>query len=222
MLDNVVYRYLGWGITNENGVAKLDHDANGDAIEHSYTGVGAGEIDILASLDNPVDEGSIVSETYSVLDAQFYDSGTTGTPNTEWWKSSSLTLTSDDTGLTATNDSSTTYYLSPNKVGTSKSQISDLVEWDEFACEFTYHEHSGGIFLETRDSNNQLNQRGFGVINASEGDVIKLVYTDNTLKYYKNDVQNGSNYTNCTGDVMIRFSITNGSIRFSNFKVYPI
>ena len=69
----MVYKYLGWGITNENGVAKLDHDAQGQEIEHSYTGTGAGEIDVLASLDNPIVEGSIVSETYEVLDCIKYD-----------------------------------------------------------------------------------------------------------------------------------------------------
>ena len=31
------YRYLGWGKTNENGIAKLDHNSEGQKIEHSYT-----------------------------------------------------------------------------------------------------------------------------------------------------------------------------------------
>ena len=57
------YKYLGYGVTDENGVAHLDHDANGDPLTHSYTGVGAGEIDVLASLDNPITSSSIVSET---------------------------------------------------------------------------------------------------------------------------------------------------------------
>ena len=48
----VNYRYLGYGITNEQGIAHLDHDANGDPITHSYTGTGAGELDIIASLDD--------------------------------------------------------------------------------------------------------------------------------------------------------------------------
>lgn len=63
-----VYKYLGYGVTNESGVAKLDHDAQGQEISHSYTGVGAGEIDVVASLDNPVESGSIVSEPCNVLD----------------------------------------------------------------------------------------------------------------------------------------------------------
>lgn len=46
------YTYLGYGTTDSNGVAKLDHDANGDAISHSYTGTGAGKIDVVASLED--------------------------------------------------------------------------------------------------------------------------------------------------------------------------
>ena len=76
------YRYLGYGVTDSNGVAHLDHDANGDSLSHSYTGVGAGEIDVLASLDNPIVDGSIVSETYSILDCIKYDKGILDDPQT--------------------------------------------------------------------------------------------------------------------------------------------
>ena len=31
------YRYLGWGKTNSDGIAKLDHNSEGQEIEHSYT-----------------------------------------------------------------------------------------------------------------------------------------------------------------------------------------
>ena len=49
------YNYLGYGVTDENGIAKLDHDANGDSISHSYTGTGAGKIDVVpkASISLP-------------------------------------------------------------------------------------------------------------------------------------------------------------------------
>ena len=63
-------RYLGWGITNSSGVAKLDHNASGTSIAHSYTGVGAGELDVVAI------SGSLQSETYTITDAIFKDMGT--------------------------------------------------------------------------------------------------------------------------------------------------
>lgn len=64
------YRYLGYGITDENGIATLDHDANGDPITHSYTGTGAGELDIIASLDDSshISDSSIQSETFVTYD----------------------------------------------------------------------------------------------------------------------------------------------------------
>ena len=63
-------RYLGYGTTNAQGVATLEFDPNGDALSHSYTGVGAGKVDIIA------ESGSLQSERYTVLDCKFYDEGT--------------------------------------------------------------------------------------------------------------------------------------------------
>ena len=109
----VNYRYLGYGITDENGIAKLDHDAQGNAIEHSYTGVGAGKIDIVASLDDEIDEGSLVSETYEILDCLFLDSGAYATKNTNWFSSTNVNVStpegSEDTTVSAT---STSAYIS--------------------------------------------------------------------------------------------------------------
>lgn len=63
----MVYKYLGYGITDNNGIAHLDHDSNGNPINHSYTGTGAGEIDIVASLDDSthISDSSLQSEIYS-------------------------------------------------------------------------------------------------------------------------------------------------------------
>lgn len=70
------YRYLGYGTTNSNGVAHLDHDPQGNPI-NGYTGTGAGEIDVVASLDNPIIDDSIVSEPYPVFDCPVYDGDNT-------------------------------------------------------------------------------------------------------------------------------------------------
>lgn len=78
------YVFLGSGTTDSNGVAKLDHDANGDPISHSYTGSGVGEVDVVASLDDPdsISDSSLQSETYSLMDCIKYDKGNTA--NTIW------------------------------------------------------------------------------------------------------------------------------------------
>ena len=58
---------IGYGITNNQGIAKLDHDANDQSIE-GYVGEGAGSINIKA-------ECGLLSKTYSVMDYIKYDSG---------------------------------------------------------------------------------------------------------------------------------------------------
>ena len=87
-----VYKYLGYGVTNENGVAKLEYNSEGQKRDHSYTGVGAGEVDVLASLDKPITDGSIVSETYPLIDGFKYDSGTDSS-NTMWALNNNAKLT---------------------------------------------------------------------------------------------------------------------------------
>ena len=216
------YKYLGYGVTDENGVAHLEHDANGDPLTHSYTGVGAGEVDVLASLDKPITDGSIVSEIFVVTDSQFYDSGTTGTPNTEWWKNNnSLQLTSDNNGLTASNSTSSTYYLAPNEIGTPKSSMSDLVDWNDFICEFTYRSHTGTINLELRDSGGNVGKIAFNNLTLSDGDVFKIQYTNNTITATLNNTPLTVSGT-VSGDVMIRLAVLNANIVFKDFKVYPI
>ena len=66
----VAERLIGWGITNANGVATLDHAPDGTALSHSYTGVGAGQVQVVAK------SGNLQSEIFSVLDCKFYDEGT--------------------------------------------------------------------------------------------------------------------------------------------------
>lgn len=104
----MVYKYLGWGKTNENGVAKLEYNSEGQKFDHSYTGVGAGEIDVVASLDKPIVDGSIVSEIFPVFDYFLYDSGVTGTKNPNVTIGTNVTeqVTSNGTVLTCTNGTS--------------------------------------------------------------------------------------------------------------------
>ena len=66
-------RYLGYGTTNANGVATLEYAPDGTALSHSYTGVGAGKIDIVA------ESGDLQSSEYELIDAIVYDDYSTDT-----------------------------------------------------------------------------------------------------------------------------------------------
>ena len=98
----VVYTPIGYGITDENGVAKLEKDMDDQDLTHSYTGTGAGEIDIVSSLDDPdtINESSIQSEPYTLVDAIVKDIGKSSDHNDSLWNSVSE-LTRGDTGTTA-------------------------------------------------------------------------------------------------------------------------
>ena len=72
--------YIGYGVTNDYGRAKLEFNGSGSEID-GYVGQGNGRIGIMAANSNPVTSGSVVSETYEVLDAKKIYSGTSSKSN---------------------------------------------------------------------------------------------------------------------------------------------
>ena len=93
----ITYTPIGYGVTDENGVAKLDTDMNGDALTHSYTGTGAGELDIVASFDSTIGETSILSNEIEILDCIVMDYKADGTKNTNFVANANATVTTNDT-----------------------------------------------------------------------------------------------------------------------------
>ena len=208
------YTYLGYGTTDSNGVAKLDHDANGDPISHSYTGVGAGEIDLLASTDNPITSSSCQSEPYTLWDYLFYDDGVTS-PKTANWNNyqSRLTVTVDENGTTLLRDSAsgTGYYL------TSSAYATPFVM--EFEMVSISNKTSCGIDFAVNGSDNN---KTFNALVINSGDTIKLTYDGTTIKVYRN----GSSTPNeialsLSGNIDIGFVVgVNESIKFKDLKIY--
>ena len=206
------YRYLGWGKTNENGIAKLDHNSEGQEIEHSYTGTGAGEIDVLASLDNPVAEGSIVSEIYEVYDCTFKDIGTSTDYNSTWTNNgNNITVSRSDeyTTLTPTFTGNQNRYILP----------SSAIPTAPFVIEFDKH------FTGTSNEVLVLGDRAiymhyFNITNANH---VKLQINDDRTIYIwvDSERQFDSSYTDMSS---IRWQLNNTGteIKYSNFKVYPI
>ena len=145
------YNYLGYGVTDSNGKAKLEYDSEGDPLTHSYTGTGAGKVDIVASLDSEIDESSLVSETYEVLDTLFYDTGVTD-GNTKWAYSNNFTInrTSDGTEISSTTNND--IYLA------NKDMDSDLYDYDtSFAVEFDLIEIIGNGMVHIKSANSKKN-----------------------------------------------------------------
>ena len=73
------YTCIGIGTTDENGIAHITHDCEGNPLsEPGYHGSGAGETLIIASLDKPVSVESILSNILNITDEDRYKLTLTG------------------------------------------------------------------------------------------------------------------------------------------------
>ena len=199
----MAYRLLGSGTTDSNGRAT-----------HTYTGVGAGELDVVASLDNPIVSGSVQSEPYSIWDTLFFDDGVTS-PKTANWNNyqSRLTVTVDETGTTLLRDASsgTGYYLTPSAYATPFVMEFEMVS-------ISNKTNCGIDFAVNGNDNNKT----FNALVINSGDAIKLTYDGTTIKVYRN----GSSTPNeialsVSGNIDIGFVVgVNESIKFKDLKIY--
>ena len=109
----MVLRFLGESVTDSNGLAVLPD---------GYTGTGAGEIDVVAKTE--IDDSSLQSEPYPVLDCMVRDGATSNDKNDTMWSSV--------TGFTRGADSTTVSISS--QVYTAQYNVGDgvAIEYDLF------------------------------------------------------------------------------------------
>ena len=205
---------IGYGITNSQGIAVLDHDANDQSIE-GYVGEGAGSINIKCEC------GRVVSQPTTVTDCIMYETGTGSSVNAmiRWGGSTSVTLTNN--GLSIVNNASSgPYYVGIDKEGSS-STVTDWIEWKDFVFEFEAVNNEGCMF-QLRPATSTTVQ--YNLTNLTTGDIFRAEYTNGTVKLFKNNVQQGSDYSFTNGELTsIRFAIPNGkSATIKNIKLYPI
>ena len=210
------YVFLGSGTTDSNGVAKLDHDANGDPISHSYTGSGVGELDIVASLDDPdsISDSSLQSEPYEVIDAMYYDKALEGSGNHNdiyYMVGTSVTRGSDGSVVAKTTSDATRYLYAAS----SNSQ-SDILYFNENTCiEFDILEVTG---------TNQIELFCIGVgatVSILSQGHWKCVVTPNSEKIYKDDVEIVSRDYDFSSTFRATFLVVN-TFKFKDLKIYPI
>ena len=210
---SIQYIYLGYGTTDENGECKLDHDANGDSISHSYTGTGAGKIDVVASLDSPssISDSSLVSETFSLYDCIKYDTGIQGSATNIYTNTTYLDRTSEYTNIT--DDSSNTTFI--------------------------YVEISGDVAIEFDANVNVADANPFIAI-ANGGTVVgqksqtNLGTVDDRWIHYRIEIKdNVATYTNDYSAISTTSNLTaytrfrlrkavGETFKFKNMMVYPI
>ena len=215
----MAYRYLGSATTNANGVAELN-----------FTGTGRGKLDIVASTSNPPTSGSLVSETYELLDAIVTDSCTTAEDKLSYWSA-------DTTHVDYDRDSSGMSIVSKNN-GLSSNLIkfpsaSSVNCYNpDVAVEFTVLSATGNIRVQAVDSTNM--NRWFDLTNlGNTPKQIRLEYTGHIMTpYIDNQSQSTINNTNQSSgqpttsslnNFSWGFRIENGSsLKIANLRIYPI
>lgn len=208
------YRLIGIGRTDSNGVAVCDTN---------YVGTGKGKVDIIASTDNPIVQGSLLSETCSVLDAILNWEGTNGTVPSilKSLNNTVMPLISDSNGLSMTNPhSSNTYYCGLDKEQSSSS-IGDWIDWCDVAFEFEYVSHTGNVVFQLRPQSSSVIQ--YALNNCSNGDIIRVEYTNGVVNVFKNNTNVLTGNMNVGELTAIRFSLSpSNTLTIKNLKLWSI
>lgn len=214
------YRFCGHGITNNNGIATLDYDANGNPLQNSgLVGTGAGELDIVASLDDPntITDSSLQSEIYKVFDCAFYDSGVEATENTDWIASSgTLSKSFSSNGKTISPSTSTQLMIYANKPSTTGTSAYD---WNApFVVEFDVNAQTDTPIFQvySNDTTGAYN------LNLGATGHYKITYDGTTIYGYRDGTEI-NHFDRDMPNARIGFVVTNGkSVTYKDFKIYPI
>ena len=207
---------LGTGITNKQGVAKLDTNSSGTTVAHSYTGTGAGELKLTA-------------RTYGV---GFEDEAVTGSASTDWYNSGDrLEVGTDENGTLLTATDYNGYYVC-NLPDTSTNSIADtqeftvplIIEGDCVSISKTGTGDDGVTGLWLNDGTSEIVYKRVtfdGRVTA--GDHFKIVLDGSTAKLYVNGNAPTSASLSLSGLTNVGLSVKAGStLKYKNFKVYDM
>jgi len=215
----VTYRFLGYGMTDENGIAKLDHDAQGNPITHSYTGTGAGELDIVASLDDNehINDSSIQSEPYETLDCIAIDNATLSDHNDIW----SNTVQSGVNFERKEEYTEFSISVTGNKYIPLNTPLnSDMV------IEFDAYCSDDGAFSDFVNDSSRVGILSIIRVGTVNNWIpIKLVISNNTITAYNRDTSQSyqiATNVECNGFRWLNFGVTSRTFRFKNVKIYHI
>ena len=213
-----VYKYLGYGETDESGVAHLEYDADGEPLDPvGYTGVGAGKIDFIASLDNPIESGSIVSETYTTIDAMFLDRATSSDHNDIWSDANSI--------LNRDTDYSYLQGAEWNNLWLKLNNSTTLSFSNGIGIEFDVIEINGALRIRFNDGSNH-DYRFDSTDSYDDVGHWKFTMKDGELKaqYNNQTAFKVSDFNTSVSTFQFRFELlsTFQSFKFKNFAIYPI
>ena len=197
----MVLRLIGTATTDNNGVAVLSG---------GYTGTGAGLVDIIAQ--TTIDESTVVSEPYEVMDYINFDNGLDGDSSNIWTgATSSLTRTSTGSVFSSTSAQklTTTALISGDfeatfeAIGTG-SPLWGVQDTSSNMTRFYMRNDAVNYYKITRSN---------GVITA------KYSLDGNT---WNNLTPHSSDVTSADCYFLLHNNNGTKSIKFKNVKIYPI
>ena len=195
------YRLIGIGTTDSNGVAVCNNN---------YVGTGKGKVDIIASTENPITQGSLQSEIYELIDGTFKDMATLSDHNDNW------------------------YIRLPNLTTITREANGTVIEWTGpyphvIAQNGTYYTVPMAFEFDLLSNTN-------GRIQLHDGSNATVNHNITLLGHYKviNNLTNQYIYVN--GQLITSYNRvlsksyfafvtvnpTGGSVKYANFVAYPI
>ena len=201
-------RQIGTGTTDNNG-----------RINITYTGKGAGKLQIIAK------NGSLQSETYEVHDCSFYDKAITGNASTNWvYNTTDITPTPAPDGTTVTNgseDTGRTYWA--NNPGTSTGVDTD---WNgPTTVEVDIVSSDNSITFQVGNNTVGTASRTMTQLGLTSGGHLKVVYDGTTVKYYVNNNSTATYTANISfgnDNFYVRFYLPQGTnFKYREFQLYP-
>ena len=211
------YRFIGTGVTDSSGVARLTKDPNGRTI-NGYTGSGVGEVDFAARLDNPISSGSIVSETYEVLDCIKCDinNSLAVSDYSLRYDADSLTIVDDYKDFSTSETSGRRAYLPVTTTGDVRI---------EMEIKYTTNGNIGvvgsdGTTLQYGQFNNSAYRDNWTkvVMVQTDGVISMTASTDGGSTWETKNLNNNDAIS--IGRVL--WTVANGHCYLRNVKVYPI
>ena len=206
----VVYRLLRSATTDDNGVAS-----------YTYTGHGSGEMDFIASTSNPIDNSSLVSETFVVYDCLAYNRETSASDFYTYWDDSihsANTITVNDSGTLIETDASA---FSFNYMQIWLKAIPVYID-APICCEIEVVEGTNYVLCHHMVQNDD--SVIWASTNMTQGKW-KINITNNKLEVYKNGVLQRQQNTNTKQVKLYLQSMRangNSRIKFKNHRVYSI
>lgn len=215
-------RLLGTGITNSNGVATLDTAPDGTtALTHSYTGVGAGKIDVVA------ESGSLQSEPYVLTDCLIFDDCTSEVSGRWYNYNNVLTVSYASGGVTVTkpsDDGTSARYLYYNDPTISTTKIGGYNTLTTPMCiEFDCSSITGSVQLVFVDNATPTANQRF--IDMTATGHYKIILDGSTVKVYLDGTEITTTSLALTGSntqFRLGFNAPDESITFNNLAIYPI